>query len=99
MQAQALQQQLHILQQQKEGLSLQLLEINKALEELSKTAEKEVYKVTGPILVKVDKADAKKDLESRKDMSMLRMKTVEKGETSAKEQMEELREKLTKAGV
>lgn len=98
-QAQALQQQLHVIQQQKEALNLQMLEINKALEELSKTAEEEVYKVTGPVLVKVKKTEAQKDLESRKDMSSLRLKSLEKSETSAKGQMEDLRSKLTKAGA
>ena len=98
-QAQSIQQQLQILHQQKEALNLQTFEINKALEELNKTKEEEIYKVTGPILVKVSRADAKSDLESKKEMSMLRMKTVEKSETSAKQQMEDIREKLSKSGM
>ncbi len=98
-QAQSIQQQLHVLHQQKEALNLQMFEMNKALEELGKTKEEEVYKVTGPILVKVSRADARSDLDSKKEMSMLRMKTVEKSEASAKKQMEGIREKLSKSGM
>jgi prefoldin beta subunit len=98
-QAQSFQQQLQMVENQKEAISMQLVESNKALEELSKPGEGEVYKVTGPVLVKVARNDAKKDVESRKELAMLRLKTIEKSESGLKGKLEELKGKLEKAGI
>ncbi len=99
MQAQSYQQQFQMIAGQKEALNLQIIETGKALEELAKPGEDEVYKITGPVLIKVTKKEAKKDLETKKDLAMLRMKTIEKSETSIKQKLEELKDKLAKAGV
>jgi prefoldin beta subunit len=98
MQAQAYQQQLQVVATQREALNLQLIEIGKALEELAKPSKEDVYKVIGPVLVKVKREEAKHDLESKKDLIMLRMKTVERSEAQLKEKMEEMKEKITKTG-
>ena len=99
MQAQSYQQQLQMVTSQKEALSMQTLEIGKALEELSKPGKEDVYRIAGPILIKVGKADAVKDLKSKRDISAIRIKSVNKSETGLKEKLEELKEKLTKAGA
>ena len=97
MQAQAYQQQLQMVASQKEALNMQLIESGKALEELAKPGDGDVYKITG--MVKVGRAEAKKDIESKKELAMVRMKTVEKSEQGIKAKLDELREKLTKAGI
>jgi prefoldin beta subunit len=98
-QAQSYQQQLQMVESQKEALNMQLMESAKALEELSKPGEGDVYKITGPVLVKVSRAEAKKDIESRKELAMVRLKSMEKSEAAVKGKLEELKEKLQKAGI
>ncbi len=99
MQAQSYQQQLQMVLSQRESLNIQLIEVGKALEELAKPGNDEVYKITGPVLIKVKANDAKKDLQSKKELAMLRMKTMDKNEAGIKEKLEELRGKLAGAGV
>jgi prefoldin beta subunit len=99
MEAQIYQQQLQTVLSQKDALNMQLIESGKAMEELSKPGDDDIYKVVGPVLVKVKKADAKKDLSSKKELVMLRLKTLEKSETQVKKKLEEIKEKLAKEGV
>lgn len=99
MQAQSYQQQLQMVTSQKEALSMQTLEIGKALDELSKPGKEDVYRIAGPVLIKVGNAEAVKDLESKRDLSAVRLKAVNKSEAGLKEKLEELKEKLTKAGA
>lgn len=96
-QAQVYQQQMQGVITQKEALNMQLMEITKALEELEKSKETEVYKLAGPVLIKTKKAEAEKELNEKKDTIGLRVKTLEKSETRLKEKVEELRKKLTDA--
>jgi len=98
MQAQAYQQQLQVVATQKEALNLQMIEMGKALEELSRPSKEDVYKIIGPVLVKVKRAEAKRDLESKIELITLRMKTLEKSGSKLKENLDELRDKLSKAG-
>jgi prefoldin beta subunit len=96
-QAQVYQQQMQGVITQKEALSMQAMEIARALEELKKSKETEVYKLSGPVLIKSNKADVEKDLKEKKETIDLRIKTLEKSETRLKEKVEELRKKLTDA--
>ena len=95
-QFQAYQQQLQMVSTQKEALNIQLLEAGKALEELAKPAKDDVYKAVGPVLVKVSRQDAKADLDSKKELILLRIKTLEKSEAKLKERLEELKARLPK---
>jgi len=95
-QFQAYQQQLQIVSSQKEALNMQLLEAGKALDELAKPAKDDVYKIVGPVLVKVKRDEAKTDLESKKELVMLRIKTLEKSESKLKEKLIELKDRLPK---
>ncbi len=95
-QAQLYQQQLQGLMNQKELMNMQLIEIDKALEALETTKEKDVFKISGPILIKTGKLEVKKELKEKKDAISLRIKSLEKGETRLKSQMEELRARLSK---
>ncbi len=95
-QAQIYQQQMQGILVQKETLNLQLIEIKRALEELEKSKESEVYKISGPILIKTGKAGAKEDLKDKQELIDLRVKTLEKGEKRIKERFEEIKNKIEK---
>ena len=96
-QAQIYQQQIQGILTQKEILSTQMLEIEKALEEIGKTKESQVYRISGPILIKASKKDVKKDLQEKKEMIALRVKSLEKNEKNIKDKIGVLRDKLTKS--
>jgi prefoldin beta subunit len=96
-QAQIYQQQIQTILTQKNALILELNEIKKALEEIKKTGEKSVFKISGPILIKTDTKDVKKDLTEKENVIDLRMKTIEKQESKLKEKIEELRSRLAKS--
>lgn len=96
-QAQVYQQQIQGVITQKETLKMQVMEIDKALEELGKSKETEVYKLSGPVLIKTKKSDAEKDLKEKKETVDLRVKSLEKSEARLKEKIEELRKKLTES--
>jgi len=74
---------------------MQSIEIKKAVEELDKTKETTVYKITGPILVKAIKKDIKKDLDEKEEAISLRIKKIEKTEMQLKDKLNSIREKLT----
>ncbi len=94
-QMQTFQQQYQATALQKESLSIQRLEIEKALEELEKAGEnEEVYKAVGPILVRSKKAELTKELKEKKDIFELRLKSLEKQEEKLREKLKEGQEKL-----
>jgi prefoldin beta subunit len=94
--AAVLQQQLQNIMAQKEAIGAQVLEIKKALDELEKSKESEVYKIAGPILIKSPRAGVLKELKDRDETLDLRFKTMEKEEKRIKLRIEEFREKLVK---
>ncbi len=94
-QAQAYQQQIQSILLQKENITLQLNEIKKALDELSKTAETEIYKMSGPILIKTSKSAVKKELMEKQELLSMKMKTLERGEKKTKGKLDELKQSLT----
>jgi len=94
--ASVLQQQLQNIMAQKEAMGIQVLEIKKALDELGKTTEKDVFKIAGPILIKSDKTDVIKELNEKDETFGLRLKSMEKEEKRVKLKIEELREKLVR---
>jgi len=94
-------QQLQLLEQniqnfvmQKQQLQMQIVEIDSALEEVGKT--KEAYKIVGNIMVSAESVDLKKDLESRKQLIELRVKSMEKQENELKDKEKILRESVLK---
>ena len=77
---------------QKQQFQTQLVEIESALKELEKTTDS--YKIIGNIMVKTSKEELKKDLEGKKELVDLRIKTVEKQENKIKGSAEELRKEI-----
>lgn len=68
------------------------METESALSELEKS--KEAYKIVGNIMVSSTKAQLKKDLESKKEMLELRVKSLEKQEEKIKEKSSKLQEEV-----
>jgi prefoldin beta subunit len=95
-QAQLYSQQIQTVVAQKTALTMELNEIKKALEEVRKSKEKFVYKLSGPILIKIDAAELEKDFTEKENMIGLRLKTLEKQETKLKEKIDELRTRMIK---
>ena len=87
-QLQMLEQNLQSFLLQKRNFQTQLIEIESALSEIENTSA--AYKIVGNIMVASDKEALKKDLEQKKEMFDLKIKTLEKQE-------EKLKEKVTSA--
>jgi len=80
--------------QQKQQFQGQMMEIESALEELGPA--KEAYKIVGNIMVKTDKDELQKDLQSKKEMLEIRIKAIEKQENQLKEKATKLQEEVLK---
>lgn len=96
-QAQIYQQQIQTILAQKTALTLELNEVRKSLEEIEKSDEKSVFKLSGPIMIKVDKLGMKKELKERENTINMRLTTIERQELKIKEKIEELRSRLMKS--
>ncbi|MFH0928870.1 MAG: prefoldin subunit beta [Candidatus Aenigmatarchaeota archaeon] len=94
MELQAYQQQMQTVLIQKESLSIQNMEMDKALVELGKVKDEDVFKAVGPILIKADKEKLKIELNERKETIDLRLKSLNKQEKRMKDRMEENQKKL-----
>jgi|TARA_Y100000310_G_scaffold138289_2_gene137268 prefoldin beta subunit len=88
-QLQMIEQNMQQFHMQRQTIQVQLVELDNALEELSKTKE-EPYKVVGNIMVACKKDELQKDLTTKKETCELRLKNVEKQETQLKEKMESI---------
>jgi len=94
-QLQTFQQQYQTAALQRETLTIQKLELEKALEELSKAHEnEEVFKAVGPVLVKSTKANLTKELKERKETIEARLKSIENQEAKLREKISETQSKL-----
>lgn len=79
---------------QKHQFQSQSIEIESALKELEST--KEAYKIVGNIMVASKKEDLKSELESKKETTNLRIKTLEKQENQIREKAKKLQEEVSK---
>ena len=77
---------------QKQQFQMRLSEVESALSELENT--KKAYKIVGNIMVESDKAELKADLDSKKEVLELRIKTMEKQETQVREKASKLQEEI-----
>lgn len=94
-QLQTFQQQYQTIALQRETLTIQKLELEKALEALSKTADKEdVFKTVGPVLIKATKANLVKELSEKKEDVETRLKSVVEREKKLREKIAETQSKL-----
>ena len=77
---------------QKQQFQLQLVEVDSALNELSNTDK--AYKIIGNIMVESDKGELKSDLQSRKEMLELRIRTMEKQEAQVRDRAQKLQSEI-----
>lgn len=97
-QLQEAQQKAQALAKQKQQLEMKLKETERALEELSDMSEDtDIYKSVGGIMAKTDHADAKGELEDKKESQNLRLKQLERQEERVNKRVEELRAKVQDA--
>lgn len=68
---------------QKQTFQSQLVEVESALSEIEKTPT--AYKILGNIMVAANKDELKTELDQKKEMLTLRIRTLEKQETKLKE--------------
>lgn len=73
---------------------IQLMEIDKALEELGKTSQKSAYKISGQIMVNKPVEDLKKDLGEMKENIQLQTKSIERSRERIGAKMTEIQGKL-----
>jgi prefoldin beta subunit len=90
---QMFEQNLQSILMQKQAFQLELSETDNALAELEKSSE-DVYKIVGNIMVKYSKAPLLKDLNQKKDLLSLRLKSLDSQEKSIAETAEDLRNKV-----
>ena len=88
-QLQMLEQNLQQILAQKQQIQMQQMEIDSALTELKKTET--AYKIVGNIMVASPKEDLMKDLESKKEVVDIKIKTIEKQEEKLKEKASNFR--------
>ena len=79
---------------QKQQFQVQLVEVESALNELENTEK--AYKIVGNIMVESDKNELKADLNSRKEMLELRIRTMEKQESQVREKASNLQSEIIK---
>jgi prefoldin beta subunit len=90
-----LQQNLQSVAMQRQQVDAELTDADKTLEELKNvTAEEQIYKYVGSLLVKVTKEAITKELEEKKDISNTRTLVLNKQESRLKENIKELQTKI-----
>ena len=91
-QLQLFEQSLQNLLVQKQQFQSQLVEVESALTELKES--KDTYKIIGNIMVSSKKEDIKKELESKKELTHIRIKTFEKQESTIKEKAQKIQKEV-----
>ena len=93
---QQLQQNLQAIMMQKQQVELEIVEIERALEELKKMEgdNNSVYKGAGPLLIKTKKEDVLKELEEKKELSNTRVTVLGKQEARVKDNLKEVENKI-----
>ena len=90
-----LQQNLQSVLVQKQQIDLEIIEIDKALAELEKSADDvKVYKSAGTVMVSSNKTDVIKDLTGSKDLANTKLSVLNKQEERLKENIKEVQAKL-----
>lgn len=92
---QQLQQNLQAIMMQKQQIELEIVETERALEELNKTTTSDsIYKAAGPLLIKSEKDTIEKDLTEKKELANTRVMVLGKQELRVKENLKEVENKI-----
>lgn len=81
---------------QKQAFQMELAETGSALKEIEKSHD-EVYKIIGQLMIKVEKGRIHEELQEKGKILELRIKSFEKQEASLSQQLEKIRDELTKS--
>jgi prefoldin beta subunit len=81
---------------QKQAFQMELAETNSALKEVEKSGD-EVFKIIGQLMIRSEKGKIQEELLSKQKILELRIKTFEKQENSLTEQLDKLRDEITKS--
>lgn len=93
---QMLEQNLQNLMLQKQAFQIELSESQSALSELAGAGD-ETYKIIGQLMLKTEKTKIKDELENKEKMLDLRLKNIEKQETSLTKDLGKIRDELMKS--
>lgn len=92
---QQIQQTLQAVVAQRQQVEMELMGVEKALEELEKADDNiVVYKSVGSLLIKADRQKLINELKDQKELLNARLTILNKQETRARTQLKEAREKL-----
>ena len=92
---QQLQQNLQAIMMQKQQIELEIVETERALEELNKTNTSDsIYKAAGPLLIKSEKNTVEKELSEKKELANTRVMVLGKQESRVKENLKEVENKI-----
>jgi len=92
---QQLQQNLQAIMMQKQQVEIEIVETDRAVEELKKIGTEDiVYKSAGPLLIKSKKEDLLKELGEKKELSNTRVMVLTKQETRVKDNLKEVENKI-----
>lgn len=91
---QYLEQTLQNILMQKQSFQLEQSETESAIKELDNAGD-EVYKVIGQMMIKSEKSQMKEELENKKKFLDLRLKNLEKQESSIMEKLESFRKEFS----
>ena len=92
---QILEQNLQNLLLQKQAFQMELSETDSALDEIKKAGD-EVFKIIGQLMIKTEKSKVTDELENKKKLLDMRLKTIERQESTLTEKVNELREEVMK---
>ncbi len=85
-------QSLQALMAQKQGLQVQLMEIDSALKELNGAGE--AYKIVGNVMILSKKPELESELRERKGTAELRIRSLESQESKTREKAEEIQKEV-----
>ena len=89
-------QNLQIILMQKQAFQAEINEVEAALEEVKSSGE-EIYRVVGQIMIKSKKNEITKELENKKNLLDLRMKSVNKQEELLEKKFAEIKNEVEKS--
>jgi prefoldin beta subunit len=92
---QMLEQNFQGLLMQKQAFQMEINEIENALSEVSKS-KSDIFKVVGQIMIKTDREKVEKEMNQKKDLLSLRLKSIDKQESGLSKNLEELKEEVMK---
>jgi len=92
---QLLEQGLHNVMAQKQAFQMELSETQTALSEIRDSGE-EVYKIVGQLMIKSEKSKVEEDMKNKEKLLEIRLKSLEKQESTITDKLESIRSELMK---